>query len=292
MSVHRWELAQSGSFHQTSKKDVSRFLGLVLGGAKSERTCLCVIDYYKNQKKAFLVDVFESISADDKHTGDQALLQLVDEAALESDSGIQVLATDAPLTLPPCFVSCERSCNGYEKCAKKSVRWMQKEFKKAKIKNDKLKHFTPYTQRPVELYYRYKFSEVFQDETLGANLAPQTARMQYLQRYLRPQMDLIEVWPKLVLFTSLKQLKMTKRDLLLYRSIDEGQLVRERLLEKMIERFGFFVYERDFKKLVTSIPAFEAFICAWMAMLHAQGKTEAQEAQLPVDTGWVQVPGF
>ena len=145
---------------------------------------------------------------------------------------------------------------------------MRAQYLKAKARNSKLKHFTPYSQRPVDLYFRYKHSEpnLFQDETMGANIAPQASRMAYLIRHL-PDLHLIETWPKLVLYHLVKPLKLSKREVLDYRHLERGVGVRTRVLERLVEKSQLFIYERDLKKLVTNMDAFDSFICAWVAMM-------------------------
>ncbi len=284
-----------------SQHEVERFVGISLGGAKSDRTCLTVIDWYQKQDKAFLIDVFESIgpqksTTQDYHktelTADQVLLDLIHELQRsEHVTGVKTIAVDAPLTLPPCLNTCSTQCDGYEKCKKPEVRWMKQIYKKAKDHLPKLKHFTPYSQRPVDLYFRYLYpdEELFQDETLGANLAPQTARMQYLKHRLQKQ-KLIEVWPKLSIYTMIKPLKLSKRDFLYYRNVEKGMHVRAKILDHLVTRCGIFIYDRDHKKLISSIPAFESFICTWVALENARDKSVKFRSDLPLDTGWVVVP--
>lgn len=275
---------------------VSRFLGLSLGGAKSERTCLTVIDYYRKQDKAFVVDIYESIGAEEGKTADQVLIDLIDEIAHElserDESSVKVMAVDAPLTLPPCLTGCDAGCEGYETCKKPDVRWMRHQYRRAQEKKKKLKHFTPYSQRPVDLYFRYKHPEelnLFQDETMGANLAPQAARMSYLKRFLG-EMELIEVWPKLALYYLQKSLRLSKRELLSYRHIEDGVHVRERVMEQLTEKSSLFVYERDLKKFVQNIAAFDSLICAWAALQYDLGRVVKFRSDLPLETGWVQIP--
>ncbi len=278
-----------------SKTDIGRYLGLSLGGAKSDKTSLTVIDYYKKQDKAFVVDVFEAIGpqreskadAQDELSADQVIFQLIKEHS----PGIEVLGADVPLTLPPCLLSCLSSCKGYEKCKKSEVRWMNNQYRKMKKKNTKLKHFTPYTQRPVDLYFRYLFeaSDILQDETLGANLAPQAARMQYLKRHIK-NIKLIEVWPKLTLFCIHKALKITHNEMLSYRNIENGVEIREKILEQLVERCPIFIYDRDLKKLILNISSFDSFLCGWVSLLFAQEKVVKFKRDLPLESGWVQVP--
>ena len=167
------------------QQGVQRYIGLSLGGGKSDRTCVTVIDHYRKQEKSFVVDIFESIGPEEDQTADQVLLDLIEELSSGNDREfLKVIAVDAPLTLPPSLLDCKDGCSGYEDCKNPSVKWMRLQYERTKIKNRKIKHFTPYTQRPVDLYFRYKHpdQDLFQDETFGANLAPQAARMQYLKR--------------------------------------------------------------------------------------------------------------
>ncbi|MBI3544730.1 MAG: hypothetical protein HY075_15780, partial [Deltaproteobacteria bacterium] len=202
--------------HGADGNPVRRYLGLSVGGAKSDRTCLTAIDYYRKQDKAFVVDIFESVSAQGEQTADQVLIELVSELSSDMGAGgdgVRMMGVDAPLTLPPCLLGCESSCQGYEKCKKPEVRWMRAQYQKAKKENSRLKHFTSYSQRPVDLYFRYRHDEpnLFQDETMGANLAPQAARMAYLKRHVGDT-ELVEVWPKLALYYLQKALKIPKRE--------------------------------------------------------------------------------
>ncbi len=274
---------------------VARYLGLSVGGAKGDHTCLTVIDYYRKQEKSFVVDIFESIGPQGEQTADQVLLELIDEVSRElsesGESGARVMGVDAPLSLPPCLLGCEASCQGYEKCKRPEVKWMRQQYLKQKSKNSKLKHFTPYSQRPVDLYFRYKHPEqnLFQDETMGANLAPQAVRMNYLKRHVGA-LNLVEVWPKLSLFYLQKPLKLSKRELLDYRHIERGAHVRQRVIDRLVEKSNIFIYERDLKKFVTNMDAFDSFLCAWVAMQSDLNQVVKFKSDVPLDSGWVQIP--
>ncbi|MGE4232339.1 MAG: DUF429 domain-containing protein [Bacteriovoracia bacterium] len=274
---------------KSQRSNVSRYLGLSLGGAKSDRTSLAIIDLYTEQKKLFLVDVLTDLGADEDQTADQVLVGAIEKFCSEADT--KVLAVDVPLTYPPCLHSCEKDCSGYETCKRPEVKWMRNYFTKAKEKNSKLKHFTPYTQRPVDLYFRIKFQtkDVFQDDTMGANLAPQAARMSYLKKFLK-DLNLVEVWPKLVLYHIHRAIKVSKSDVMGYRNIERGSSARENILEHLVRHSPLFVYERDMKRLVSNVGAFDALICAWIAMLHDQDQTEVFDEDLPLESGWIELP--
>jgi hypothetical protein len=278
-----------------AEQPIRRYLGLSVGGAKSERTCLAVIDHYQNHRKSFVVDVFEGIAAEGELNADQVLIDLVEELSGElsdeNESAVRVMGVDAPLTLPPCLLGCDSDCPGYEKCRKPEVRWMRNLYLKERARNSRVKHFTPYSQRPVDLYFRSRQPErdFTRDETMGANLAPQAARMAYLRERLGVA-KLVEVWPKLALFNVMKPLKLTRRDVLECRNLERGAAIRTRILERLADVAQIFIYERDLKKLIQNMDAFDSFLCAWVAMMSDLGKVVPFKADLPLDSGWVTIP--
>lgn len=284
----------------TGEGAVHRYLGLSLGGAKSNKTCLTVLDFYRKQKKAFVVESFLGIGsekddqADSELTADDVLLSLVDELSKDlskDNSAIRIVGVDAPLTLPPCLLGCDVDCRGYSDCKKEEIQWMNDQYLIAKENRSKLKHFTPYSQRPVDLYFRYKYPDenLFQDETMGANLAPQAARMNYLKRHLE-HLRLIEVWPKLSLYHIHESLNLTKTEVLNYRDIEEGVTVREKIIERLVEKASIFIYERDLKKFITNVGAFDSFLCAWSALQTDLNSVVKIDSDLPVESGWIQIP--
>jgi len=127
------------------------------------------------------------------------------------------------------------------------------------------------------------------DEALGGNRAPLTARMQYLQRYL-DRKTLIEAWPKLTALRLCLQLGMDRRFLGRYRKLEEGAHARLQFLEHLVARHGIFIYDRDMRKLSTSLTAFDSFLCAYTALLSHLGKCEKSPRGFPVASGWVEYP--
>jgi hypothetical protein len=156
--------------------------------------------------------------------------------------------------------------------------------------------FTPYTQRPVELWIRYHVLPELPegvsfevDEALGGNKAPLTARMHYLQRYLT-EFPLVECWPKLSVAILASELEVPKRVISRYRHLEEGVHARGEILEALVDRHGVFIYERDLRKLSQSLTAFDAFVCAYTALLSDSGRTVKAPSGFPVSSGWVDYP--
>jgi hypothetical protein len=269
-----------------------RYLGLDLVVEKNQKTALAVLEYYPTENKIFLLDIFERIA------GDQALLEIVEELK----PGISCLGTNVPLDLPPCIPCTRKTCPTPVKCTDPQVKWMRDLTRKIQKSQDfkdsgmKVLEFTPYTQRPIELWIRYQLlpklpeSHRFEvDEALGGNKAPLTARMSFLKRHLH-KIPLAEVWPKLAVAIFAQQLGLQKRTVAKYRQLEEGIHAREEIIEELTHRHGIFIYERDVRKLSHSLAAFDAFICAYTALLSDTDRCAEMPHGFPSSTGWVQYP--
>jgi hypothetical protein len=149
-----------------------RFIGISLGGGKTDKTSLSVIEYYPVQRKIFLSRLFDKIKT---------------EAEVSADLHV-------PLQLPRCLI-CTLKCPGYEVCEEPEIQWMWKQYRAQAKKKSPPRLFTPYTERCVEQFLQTELEEPFHlQHALGANLAPLTARAQYLIR--RMDAPVLEVFPK------------------------------------------------------------------------------------------------
>ena len=275
-------------------RESQRYLGLELSGAKNHKTSLAVLEFYPSEQKTFLLDIFDRVCVHEHQSADEALLELIEEFGSVSCMGVNV-----PLQLPPCIVCTRLSCKQAGGCAAPAVKWMREMNRKvARTPARKsVREFTPYTQRPIELWMRYQVlpklppSHRFEiDEALGGNRAPLTARMHFLQRHLA-KVPLVEAWPKLSIgILSLELEGVSRRTILSYRHLETGTHAREEILEAMIEQKGVFIYERDLRKLSNSLVCFDAFICAYTAMLSATQNCVKPPAGFPLGTGWVHYP--
>jgi hypothetical protein len=276
-------------------RESRRYLGLELSGAKNEKTSLAALEFYPKERKIFLLDIFDRISGHDTQTGDEALLDIIAELS----PGISKMGVNVPLELPPCITCTRKSCPLPSDCTVPSVKWMREINKKASKtlgKGSRLKEFTPYTQRPIELWVRYQvlpdlpeehFFEV--DETLGGNRAPLSARMSFLKKQLKA-VPLIEVSPKLSIAVLTQQLNLDRRLVMSYRQLENGAHSREEILMQLSKQKEIFIYERDMRKLSNNLTAFDAFICAYTALLEDQGLCVKPPREFPISSGWIQYP--
>ncbi|MCM2323653.1 MAG: DUF429 domain-containing protein [Oligoflexia bacterium] len=275
-------------------RDSRRYLGLELAGAKNKKTALALLEYYPKEKKIFLLDIHDRIAAQEGRSGDEVLLALIDQQQPVTSMGVNV-----PLGLPPCLSCSRKTCPTQDKCQLAAVRWMRRETEKARhrrLQEPRAIEFTPYTQRPFELWARYhllpklpEWARFDIDETLGGNKAPLTARMNFLQRHLR-DLRLIEAWPKLSVALLALQLDLGKRALSTYRHLEEGVHSREQILEALAEKRSIFLYEKDLRKATHSLPAFDAFICALTALLADNNGCARVPAGFPAASDWVEYP--
>ena len=275
----------------------TRYLGVDLGGAKNQKTALAVLEYYPSEEKIFLLDIYERI------TGDEALLELIEELR----PGTAHLGVNVPLDLPACIPCTRKICPTPRKCSVSPVKWMRETTRKAAktppaavespgSRGVRVLDFTPYTQRPFELWMRYhvlpklaQSSRFEVDEALGGTKAALTARMSYLIRHLG-RIPVAEVWPKLSVAIFAEQLGLQKRIVARYRQLEEGVHAREEILEILAHRHGLFIYERDVAKLAQSLAAFDAFICAYTALLADTGRCAEVPQGFPPSAGWVCYP--
>jgi hypothetical protein len=277
-----------------------RYLGLELSGAKSEKTAVAAIEFYPRESKVFLLDTFDRQGGSEDHTADETLLHLLNELSHD----VRGVGVNVPLSLPPC-IECERkTCPLPAACTVPAVKWMREQTRNAPPSPNKKptkalrrqRDVTPYTQRPVETYLRQhllpKLPEEKRfdiDEALGGTKAPLTARIHFLKRHLN-KLPLIEVSPKLTLALLAQELGIQKRAYRSYRHLEEGAHARGQILETLAQAHGVFFYERDLRKLSTSLTAFDAFFCAYTALLVKEGRGVAPPKNFPIDTGWIHFP--
>lgn len=279
----------------TSKHESQKYLGLELAGAKNQKTAIAVIEYFPKGNKTFLLDIYDRLPS-----GDQALLELIDELR---PSGIARMGVNVPLELPPCMTCTKKSCLLPQGCQVESVKWMRELTARvarstAQDKDIRVHEFTPYTQRPVELWIRYEVlpklpvSHRFEiDEALGGNKAPLTARMHYLKKHLR-DIHLSEAWPKLTMAVVAQQLGISKRIVSRYRHLEEGMHAREEIIAALSEESRIFIYDRDVRKLSQSLAAFDAFLCSYTALLYDLKMCAEIPDDYPTEAGWVEYPSL
>jgi hypothetical protein len=286
------------------KRESRRYLGIELAGAKNQKTAVAVLEYYSKEGKIFLLDIHDRValgkseltdnqatqpphapSHGQVQTGDEALLELITEL----NEGVARTGVNTALDLPPCIGRTPRA-------AASAVSWMREITRKAARQKLKALEFTAYTQRPVELWMRYQVMPQLEpharfeiDETLGGNRAPLTARMHYLQPYLKG-LNLTEVWPKLSIAALAAPFGLSRRTVQSYRQLEEGIHAREEILDKLVEREDIFIYERDIRKISQNLASFDAFICAYTALLADLKRTVPRPSGFPLKSGWVHYP--
>ncbi|MEK7692462.1 MAG: hypothetical protein AAB425_15710, partial [Bdellovibrionota bacterium] len=235
------------------------------------KTTLAALEFFPRERKVFLLDIYEKIAPVAEESTDAALIEAIEEES--ASTKVAKMGVSASLAFPPCVGCTVRKCPMPAQCKVPEVRWMRKQAGKSAV-------LTPYTQNPSEIWVRYKIfpelPESFRfdiDEGLGGNRAPLTTRMVFLQRHLQ-KFPLIEVLPKLSVAVLVSRLARKGsegaalvREYRRYRKPEEGALARQRILQKVTESEGIFVYERDLRKLATNLSAFDAFFCAYTALL-------------------------
>ena len=263
---------------------VHRFLGVALGGGKTDRTCLAMIEYFPKQKKIFLSRLFEKIGTHQEVSGDLELHRLI-----QSSGETEALTFDMPVTWPLC-IRCELKCPGFEACKEPEIVWMWKQYHKRAAVKKTARLFTPYTERCVEQYLQSELETAFHmSHALGANIAPLTARAHFIIRRLKKR-RILEVHTPLSFYRIGRNLGLSRGQLLFHRHSENGPEHRRSLLEKMISSNMVFIYEQDKRVMIDHHQAFEAFIGALTAVLDFQGLCEPRPKDFPKTAGWIAIP--
>ena len=273
-----------------------RYLGLELAGAKNPKTSLSVLEFYPKEGKVFLLDVYDHIQNAEHETGDEALLETLQEVTSQENQRISKLGVNVPTELPPCIPCTKKTCPLPAKCTVPTVKWMRETVKKCTdqdLAGINIREFTPYTQRPFEIWARYHIlsklpeSHRFEiDEALGGNKAPLTSRIHFLKKHLS-SIQMVEVWPKLAIAALATDLPISKKTISNYRKPEQGYQSRLELLECIALKRGVFIYDRDLKKLAGSLTAFDSFLCAYIALLSDLGLTVKPPKGFPKSSTWV-----
>ncbi len=277
---------------------VHRFAGIALGGGKTERTAVAVIEYYPESKRVFLRALRDKIRSEGEISSDEALYHLL----TVEEVGLETIAFDAPLQLPKC-IRCDLVCPGFEACRLPEIRWLWSEHEAREKKKRPNKIFTPYTERCAEVAIANHLEEPFHPpHALGANAAPLAARAHFLARRItgkrvfnpaKPEStepQLIEVYPKLSVWRIGRDLKVPKSHLRFHRHAVDSDESRHYFLKQLMDREIAFIYQQDLKTLIESPQAFDAFISALTAFLKYRGQTVPRPSGFPKDEIWIEYP--
>jgi hypothetical protein len=133
---------------KASSLKVHHFLGVSLGGGKTDKTCVALVDYYPDQNKIFLSRLFERVCTVGEVSSDLQLHKIVTQLP----GRVESVAFDVPLQLPKCL-RCRLRCPGFEVCDEPEIKWLWKHYRKRNTKKKPKKLFTPYTERVCRVLY-------------------------------------------------------------------------------------------------------------------------------------------
>jgi hypothetical protein len=277
------KVVKASSSPESHAGDVHRFIGVSLGGGKTDKACVAIVEYYPKHKKVFLSRLVEKIKSDEVHSADFKVHEIIAQYHDELD----FVAFDVPFRLPFCLS--DKCCGGIETCPQPHVKWMWDYTRKLHKKKKPRKLFTPYTQRCVEMYLATELEEPFiLQHAMGANCAPLLARAMYIKQRLKAKS--IEVFPKLSLWRIGRSLHVMKSHLLFHKHAIGGDESRRAILHALSTHNIAFVYDQDVKLMIENNHAFEAFICALTGFLKFKGLTEPRPDGFPAMEDWIDFP--
>jgi hypothetical protein len=261
-----------------------QIFGVNLGGGKAGRTWVAQFDLFSNPEKLFLRKIHENVDGVRDGSSDASLLKILQHARPRTD----LVAFNVPLQLPKCL-RCRLSCPGYERCKLPEISWLRKNHQQYRAKKRPQKLFTPYTQRCVEQYVATSLEEpFFPGHALGSNLAPLTARVQYLMKHLKAKV--IEAMPSVSTWRLGQGLRVGRSQLRNYHHSTEGEVARRAILQCLVSRNLIFIYEQDVHLLEQNIYAFDAFITGLTAYYFHKKKCEDLPKGFPKTASWIAIP--
>lgn len=269
----------------SNSKGKKCFIGVSLGGGKTDKASVAVIEHYTEGERTFLLRIFDKIKSEEELSSELKIFEIISQFANETES----VAFDTPWQLPLCL-NCTLPCPGFEVCKEDHIQWMWKFTKSDSIKKKKNKKlFTPYSQRCVEMYLSHNLETPWHmNVAMGANTAPLLARAAFLVRRLN--LPVIEVFPQLSVWRVGRAIGTLKSKLKLTRKSAGGQDARKSFLDDLIENKFVFIYEQDRKIMIENNHAFEAFICAVTGLLKYKGLTEVRPKGFPKNESWIEFP--
>lgn len=272
--------------HATTPLKYHRFIGISLGGGKSDRTAISVIEYYTAAKKLVVSRVLDRLRTEGELSSDLKLHEYVQQ--FKSD--IALIAMDVPLSLPKCF-RCTLTCPGYEVCDEEEIVWFWKNYRHTLEENKNARLFTPYTRRCAEVYWSKELEGPWSiGDALGANQAPLLARGRFIQR--RWEAPVIEVIPRLSLLRWATKAKISKSHVRNHRHAANGVDSRSYLLKQLTEHLDLFLYDQDRHLMADHLVAFDSLWAALTAFWKFQKQCELKPKSFPKQEGWIEVPSF
>lgn len=263
-----------------------RYLGLSLGGPRSDRTAVAVLEYFVEHKKLILTRLTGDFRAEEGLSSDSRLHDFISQYKSKKD--LQGFGIDVPMSLPKCF-RCTLKCPGIETCQEKEIRWM---WKNISLMDDTTKNPRPplpYLRRCAEVYWAPELQGLwFLGDALGANAAPLLARARYLTR--RWNHSIIEVIPRLSMIRWGQKNYCSPLQLRNYRHPVNGAEARDYLLKQMAEKLNLFIYEQDRQHMVEHLSAFDSLLVALTAFWNEYSLCEAPPKGFPSTEGWITVP--
>jgi len=254
-----------------------RYLGLELSGTRSDRSSLCVLEYYSSSQRLILREVLTKLQSASHQDPDATLS---DNIHVWVEEGFWGLGLSTPLSLPPGFVDPK----GRDRSEKQEIRWLQLESRKRR-KADRA--YLPYLQRACEVALRPHGLEI--PDALGSNMAPLTARAHHLKRYL--PMPLFETHSKSAARRIGKSLGLSTATLERLPDLEKGPLAREQFLEVFSKKVPqFFSYDHDIETLVHNLAAFWSFQAALSLFIESKGYCQKPPRGFPKDVPWIRVP--
>jgi hypothetical protein len=273
------------------------FLGIHLSGPNCPKTAAV---FLRLTPKGYLSldQVYEKIGPKGNLFSDDRLMQI-----LQNYSKISAIIVDQPLSMPPC-VACQRpQCPGVVGCDDLVVASMMKiAGHLQKVAPSKNRVINPQTQRlwdVMQLEKNKTQSQEHWEPTYQGHLAPLVTRALVLKKRIStflPSVPFLETSVKIALMEAFSLLELDKNYLKAYKNFEIGHDVRKKVIEKILGSSLLNAaalgpkQSLAYASVIESVECFQAFICAWVGVLQAQGFVPLRPEFFPASEGWVYLP--
>ena len=258
-----------------------RFAGLELSGAHSAKSCITVLDHYPESGRLFLSEIHSGLGRESEANSDEVLTLMLNSLDLagQKDFEFYGLSTQAPTSLPPEFRN--------DKQAERETSWLNDFWHKTKPQP---RRFLSYLNRPFEIWMRYFTPEKFKTpESLGSNLAPLAARLQFLSKDLK--IPLYESFPRACFHRINAAAQLRPSWAQNYSDLDRGIQIREKFIAALCEKIpNLFIYDHDLEILIFELQAFHSFLSSLSLYFNSKEQCDPRPENFPKQSVWGILP--
>jgi hypothetical protein len=257
------------------------WLGLHLSGINAEKSALAALELKNNIPT--VANIFERIGPKGLQTSDDRIFEIFERLSPED-----CVFVDSPLGVPPCIKCSREACPGAMRCNDVGVAYL------SAISQELGKRRRPVSPQSFRVWDALQLkSKILVEPSYNSNSGPLVYRAKILEkrlRSIRPSYFLRETQIDLAVSRIRSFLKLPDHTPKAYRSFEGGALVRESILQAMVERKVLSLNPQDLERSVRGVEVFQALIAGWVNVKSVLGQIEGPPSNYLPDDSWVWLP--